>query len=120
MAVPASVDEYLAALPAEQQQALGRVRTAVQRLVPEAAEAISYGIPTFKVGGRPLLWYAGWKSHCALYPLTDAFVAVNESDLAGFRRTKGSLHFTPARPLGDALLEAFVRARAADLAAGRG
>ncbi len=116
---PSSVDVYLATLPAPQQAALGRVREAVRRLAPNAVETISYGMPGFKMNGRGLLWFAGWKSHCSLYPLTDAFLAEHAGELEGFERTKGSLHFTPERPLPDDLLEALIRARLADLGAGR-
>lgn len=116
---PSSVDAYLAALPAPQQAALGRVRDAVRRLAPDAVEAISYGMPGFKINDRGLLWFAGWKSHCSLYPLTDAFLAERAVELEGFERTKGSLHFTPERPLSDDLLEALVRSRLADLGANR-
>ena len=114
-----SVDVYLATLPTPQQAALQRVRDAVRRLVPDAVEAISYGMPGFKLKGRGLLWFAGWKSHCSLYPLTDAFLAEHADELDGFERTKGSLHFTPETPLPDDLLEALIRARLADLGAGR-
>lgn len=114
-----SVDVYLAGLPPPQQAALGRVRDAVRRLAPDAIEAISYGMPGFKIKDRGLLWFAGWKSHCSLYPLTDSFLAEHADELAGFERTRGSLHFTPESPLPDDLLEALIRSRLADLAAGR-
>ncbi len=115
-----AVDGYLASLPGAQRAALERVRGEVARLVPDAVETISYGIPTFKLNGRALLWYAGWKAHCSIYPLTDSFLAAHADELAGFRRTKGSLHFTPEMPLPDKLLADLVRARVADLEADAG
>jgi uncharacterized protein YdhG (YjbR/CyaY superfamily) len=110
------IDAYLAKLPSEQRDALEHVRAVVRRLVPEAVETISYGIPTFKLNGRSLLWFAGWKAHCSLYPLTDTFLADHHDELAAYRRTKGSLHFTSAMPLPDPLVDAMVRARLEDLA----
>ncbi len=113
------IDAYLATLPADQHEALQRVRAQVARLVPEAVEAISYGMPAFKLHGRGLLWFAAWKAHCSIYPLTDAFLKANADALMGYRRTKGSLHFTAQAPLPEALVERMVRARLADLDRGQ-
>jgi uncharacterized protein YdhG (YjbR/CyaY superfamily) len=110
------VDAYLAELPADQRETLQRLRTCVARVVPEAEELISYGMPAFKLNGRFLVSYAGWKKHCSIYPLTDAFLESHADELEGYGRTKGSLHFTPEAPLPDALLKKLVRARVADLA----
>jgi uncharacterized protein YdhG (YjbR/CyaY superfamily) len=112
-----SVDGYLATLPAGQRALLERLRAQVARLAPDATETISYGMPTFKLGGRALLWYAGWKAHCSIYPLTDSFSAAHSDALKGYRRTRGSLHFTPDNPLAEPLIAELVRARLADLRA---
>ncbi len=118
MARDPRVDAYLSTLPADQREALERVRSHIARLVPDAVETISYDMPAFKLDGRFLVSYAGWKSHCSIYPLTDTFLAANEEALDGYGRTKGSLHFTPQAPLPDALVEDLVRARVADLEGG--
>ena len=110
------VDAYLATLRADQRDLLEGVRRRVKELVPEAEETISYDMPAFKLGGRFLLSYAGWKKHCSIYPLTDSFLAAHATELEGFGRTKGSVHFTPARPLPPDVLGALVRARVADVA----
>ena len=116
----ARVDAYLATLPADQRGLLEGVRRRVKKLVPDAEETVSYDMPAFKLGGRFLLSYAGWKKHCSLYPLTDSFLAAHAADLEGFGRTKGSIHFTAARPLSPDVLDALIRARVADLtSAGR-
>ena len=111
----APVDGYLANLPADQREALQRVRAEVARLVPDAAETISYGMPAFKLNGHFLVSFAGWKAHCSIYPLTDTFLAAHADELKAYGRTKGSLHFTPEMPLPEALVEELVRARRADL-----
>ncbi len=109
------IDAYLAALPEAQQGALKRVRAELHRLVPDAEESIGYGMPVIKHRGKGVLWFAGWKKHCSIYPLTDAFLAEHEADLRTFDRTKGSLHFTPDAPLPPDLLAEIVKARLADL-----
>jgi uncharacterized protein YdhG (YjbR/CyaY superfamily) len=112
------IDAYLATLPADQREALQILRAQVARLVPEAEETISYGMPAFKLNGRFLLSFAGWKAHCSIYPLTETFLAAHADELQGFGRTKGSLHFTPESPLPEKLVEDLVRDRVADLEAG--
>jgi uncharacterized protein YdhG (YjbR/CyaY superfamily) len=116
--VAGSVDEYLAGLPADQRQLLQGIRERIARLVPEATQVISYGMPAFKLDGRFLLSYAGWKSHCSLYPLTDSFLVSHADEIASFDRTRGSIHFTPQKPLPDRVLDDLVLARVADLGSG--
>jgi len=115
MAETSRIDAYLNRLPEDQRTALNRVRKQVRSLLPNAEETISYGMPAFKVGDRAVVWFAGWKAHCSIYPLTDRFLRSHSEALKGFQRTKGSLHFTPAVPIPDDLLAALVRERLGDL-----
>jgi uncharacterized protein YdhG (YjbR/CyaY superfamily) len=119
MANDPAVDAYLATLPPDQRETLHRLRVQVHRLVPDAVETISYGMPAFTLHGRFLLSFAGWKAHCSIYPLTDAFLEANADELKGYERTKGSLHFTPEAPLPEPLAERLIAARRVDLEAGR-
>jgi uncharacterized protein YdhG (YjbR/CyaY superfamily) len=112
------IDAYLATLPEDQREALQRLRVQISRLVPDAVETISYGMPAFQLNGRAVIWFAGWKAHCSIYPVTDTFLEGHAEELKGYGRTKGSLHFTPEAPLPEALLESLVRARLADLEGG--
>lgn len=115
MARDSQIDAYLATLPPDQRDALQRLRAQITRLVPDAVETMSYGMPTFKLRGRGLVYFAAWRTHCSIYPLTDAFLEAHAAELAGYARTKGSLHFTPAMPLPEPLVESLVRERVADL-----
>jgi uncharacterized protein YdhG (YjbR/CyaY superfamily) len=117
MAHDARIDAYLASLPAAHREMLQRLRVQVGRLVPEAVETISYGMPAFKLRGRFLVSFAGWKRHCSIYPLSQAFTEAHADELRGYVRTKGSLHFTTAAPLSERMVEDLVRARLADLEA---
>jgi len=115
MADASPIDAYLATLPPDLRAALQRLRVQVARLAPAAVETISYGMPAFKLNGRAFFWYAGWKNHCSIYPLTSAFLAAHRDELKGYGRTRGSLHFRPDSPPPEALLEDLVRERLADL-----
>jgi uncharacterized protein YdhG (YjbR/CyaY superfamily) len=114
----ARVDAYLATLPDEQRAQLERLRGRLADLVPHAIETISYGMPALKLGGRFLVSYAGWKRHCSIYPMRDDVLERHADALRGYATTKGSLHFSAAQPLPDAVLEDLMRARVAELEAG--
>jgi uncharacterized protein YdhG (YjbR/CyaY superfamily) len=115
MANASPIDAYLATLPPDQREALQGLRAQVARLVPDAVETISYGMPAFTLNGRALVWYAGWKSHCSVYPLTGTFLETHREELKGYGRTKGSLHFLPDASLPAALLEDLIRERRSDV-----
>ncbi|MFL5680923.1 MAG: iron chaperone [Chloroflexota bacterium] len=115
---PTSIDAYLATVAPDKRAALSELRTRLHALLLNATETISYGMPALAIDGRSVVWFAAWKSHLSIYPLTESFTAAHREALAGYRTTKGALHFDPAAPLPQPLLEAFVRARVADLASG--
>lgn len=94
-----SVSDYLAAQPPEARRMLARVRAAIRKAVPRAEESISYGIPTFKLGGAPLVYFAGWEKHVSLYPLTPGLLAAFAKELAGHDVQKGTLRFALGSPL---------------------
>jgi uncharacterized protein YdhG (YjbR/CyaY superfamily) len=110
------VDAYLSRLPDDQRRVLGSLRERLHRLVPDAVETISYGMPALRQGGDVVVWFAGWKRFCSLYPLTDTFLRDHSAEAGPYLGTKGSLHFTGAAPLPDPLVAAFVKARLEDLA----
>ena len=70
-----NVPDYIASHPPAVQRALKRVRSAIRKGMPKAEEVISYQIPAYKVDGRAVLYFAGWKAHYSLYPSTRRLVA---------------------------------------------
>ena len=96
----ASVDEYIASQPEAVQRVLERVRSIIRKAIPDAHETISYGIPTYKLDGRYVIYFAGWKQHYSLYPSTDRLVAAFKKDLAPYEVSgKGTIRF----PLSEAI-----------------
>jgi uncharacterized protein YdhG (YjbR/CyaY superfamily) len=69
------VEDYLAALPPDQREALEHVRATIRAAAPDATEAISYGMPAFKQDGRGLVGYAAFKAHCSLFPMSSTVIA---------------------------------------------
>jgi uncharacterized protein YdhG (YjbR/CyaY superfamily) len=113
---PTTVEEYLAALPAEPRAVLEEVRAAVLRGMPGATETIRYGMPAAMLGRRYGLHFAAWKKHAALYPVP-AFDRDGEADLeaavAPYRAAKDAVHLRYGRPLPVDLVERVAAAVAA-------
>ena len=114
----AAVEAYLAKQPPANRAALEELRARIARLVPEATEAISYGMPAFRYRNRYLVSYAGWAKHCAFYPLTGAATATHAAELEGFSIDKGTIRFTPPQRLPKPLLATIVAERRAAIDAG--
>jgi uncharacterized protein YdhG (YjbR/CyaY superfamily) len=115
-----ALEHYLDAQPSEHAALLRDLRSRVLALVPDATDAISYGMPALTIGGKAFLWFASWKRHCSVYPVGPVFIAAHP-ELAGHGRTdKGALHFTAARPLSDAVVRDLVAERLAGLGATAG
>jgi uncharacterized protein YdhG (YjbR/CyaY superfamily) len=94
----ASVDDYIASYPEETRTQLARVRTAVRTAVPDASEKISYGMATFTLDGKPLLYFAGWKNHVGVYPVPSGDEAFEEA-IRPYRRAKDTVRFPITRPV---------------------
>src|ERR1700682_5029314 len=109
---PKNVDEYLAGVPEPARGTLNKIRAAIRSAVPpEATEAISYGIPTFKYQG-PLVWFAAFSNHCSLFP-TASVIEAFKSELKGFTTSKGTIQFSIDKPLPTALIKKIVKLRVA-------
>jgi uncharacterized protein YdhG (YjbR/CyaY superfamily) len=107
MQAPASVDDYINAQSAAVQPRLHELRAIVRAALPDADEAISYGIPTYKLGGR-FVSFGAAKRHCALYgSAMDAFA----DELRGFGTSKGTVRFPLNQPVPEALVRKLVRAK---------
>jgi len=105
-----SVDEYIGSFPAGAQAVLEQVRRAILDAVPGAGETISYQIPTITLGGRPLLYFAGWKRHISLYP-APAGDEVLERRLEPYRAEKSTLKFPLSQPVPFDLIAQVARLR---------
>jgi uncharacterized protein YdhG (YjbR/CyaY superfamily) len=115
---PASVDEYIAAQPAPSHLPLRRVRTAIRRALPGADEVISYGIPAYRQAGRIVVYFAGWKTHYAIYPLTKHVTATLGAALDRYDQSgKGTIRFPYDAPVPGPLIGRIAKLRAQEDAA---
>ena len=108
------VEAYLAAVPEEARAALEQLRRRIRAALPGAIETISYGIPTFKQDGRPVVGFGAGKGHCALYVMSPKVMEAHAADLEGYDTSKGTIRFAAGKPLPAALVKKLVRARVAE------
>ncbi len=109
-AEPLTVDAYIAQFPADVQVILTRLRVVIREAAPMAEERISYRMPGFYLGGKPLVWFAGYARHIGFYP-TPAGIEAFEADLAGYRRSKGAVQFPLGKPIPYELVSRVVKFR---------
>lgn len=102
------VDEYLAAAPEPHRGTLNQLRAMLREILPEAEEALSYGVPAFKVNGKPVAGYAAMKKHCSYFPHSGSVLPMIGEDLGDYKWSKGTLQFPPDRPLPRQLVERLV------------
>jgi uncharacterized protein YdhG (YjbR/CyaY superfamily) len=94
---PKDIDEYIAGFPEDVQAILVKVRMTIREAAPDAEEAISYQMPTFKLQGN-LVHFAGYKNHIGFYPAPHG-IEQFKNELSGYKGGKGSVQFPLDRPI---------------------
>ncbi|MEQ1718230.1 MAG: DUF1801 domain-containing protein [Hyphomicrobium sp.] len=115
--IPETIDAYIAGFPKDVQQRLQKVRAAIRKAAPAAEDSISYRIAAFKLGGKPLLYFAAFKAHIGLYPMTGGVKEAFASELAPFEHSKGTVRFPLDRPVPYGLIGRIARFKVREAAA---
>jgi len=108
------VDAYIAKQPAPVQKRLRAIRRAIRSVAPRAVEHFSYGIPGFRLDDRQLVWYAAFKAHTSLFPMTASIRKKYETALRGYQVSTGTVRFPLSETLPISLVKKLVAARAAE------
>ena len=109
------VDAYLAQLDEPRRSTLEQVRRSIANAIPEAEQGLSYGVPVFRIGGKPVAGFSAakrWLSH--LPHSGEILSALSQEDLGGLTASKGALRFPIDQPLPDALVRLLIDARRAE------
>ena len=99
----------------EQRDALEALRATIRGVAPEATETISYGLPTFKHGGRPLVAYGAFKHHCSLFPMSSRLIEQLAARARALLDGEGNDPLQPDAPLPAGLVTTVVTARIAEI-----
>jgi len=109
------VRKYFAALPPDVRRKLKSIRSQIRSVAPDAVEHFSYGIPGFRLDGKPLIWYAAFKSHLSMYPLTAGIRRGLGAELDRYETAKGTIRFPLTKPPSKALVTRMVKSRVAEI-----
>jgi uncharacterized protein YdhG (YjbR/CyaY superfamily) len=104
-----NIDDYIAGFPPDVQSVLQKVRETIKRAAPQAEEAISYQMPTFKLEGN-LVHFAAFKNHIGLYPTPSGTERFRE-ELSPYETGKGSIRFPLDKPIPYGLITRIVKFR---------
>ena len=109
-----SVGDYIASRPPAVRPTLRRVRAAIRKALPKAVETISYRIPTYRVGGKAVIYFAAWTDHYSIYPATRTLVAALGDELAALKIEKGTIRLSYDTPVPAGLIGRIAKFRASE------
>ncbi len=99
-----TVDDYINSFPEEVKTILEKLRKTIKKVLPEAEESISYDMPTFKIKGKYVVYFAGWKHHVSLYPVPAGDKAFKK-EISEYVASKGTIKFPLDKPIPYDLVE---------------
>ena len=106
-----TVEDYIAAAPADVQGRLLQLRECIRATAPEAEERVSYGMPYYRYQGRPLVYFGLWKKHIGLYALSSTVLEAHQRELQGYVMEKGTIQLPLKEDLPLALVTSLLAAQ---------
>lgn len=103
-----NIDEYLETQPLEYQKEFEKLRREIKKILPKSEEAIGRWMPGFKVNGKWVIGFVGFKKHMSLFPYSGTILSHFAAELKDYTQTKSSLHFTVKQPLPKGMLEKII------------
>src|ERR1700690_1860285 len=99
------IDAYLDSLGEPKRTTLSLLREEILRVLPDAEQGMSYGVPAFKVGGKTVAGFAAFKNHLSYLPHSGSVFPEMAEELTGYSISSGALRFEIDHPLPQALVE---------------
>jgi uncharacterized protein YdhG (YjbR/CyaY superfamily) len=107
----ATITEYIAHAPKVSRAKLRELRKLMKAMAPKAEEGIGYGIPGYKLEGKPLVYFAGYEHHVGFYGASGTFFDLFKKELKQYEVSKGTVRFPVDRPLPVGLIKKMLKAR---------
>lgn len=93
-----TVDEYIKSFPKPLQAKLEELRRIIKEEIPNTEETMSYKMPTYKLDGKYVVYFAAWKKHISLYPFSSTMEGIE--GISDYKTSgKGTLQFPIDKPL---------------------
>lgn len=109
------MDAYLARIPLSQRKALQGLCKDIAATAVGAIEGFRYGLPAFRLAGRPLVCYRASKEHLSFIPMSPAVLRGHARELRGYGTSKGTIRFSEEHPLPSSLIRKIARALIAEM-----
>jgi uncharacterized protein YdhG (YjbR/CyaY superfamily) len=109
-----TIDEYIAKSPRDVRDILEQLRQVIRDSAPQSEEAISYGMPAFKLNSKTLVYFAAHKNHIGFYP-TSSPIEVFRQELTPYKHSKGAVQFPLDRPIPFDLVRKMVKFRVEEI-----
>jgi len=106
-----TVDKYIESFPENVQVLLRQIRAVIKENAPDAEEDFAYQMPAYRINGKPLVYFAGFKNHIGFYATPTGHTKY-EKELSGYKQGKGSVQFPLDKPIPLAIIASIVRFRA--------
>jgi uncharacterized protein YdhG (YjbR/CyaY superfamily) len=93
-----SVEEFISDFPLGLQERMQKLRKIFLSLHPDISEGISYNIPTFKINGKYVIYFAAYKNHISIYPIIRSDPGLDK-EISKYKKGKGTLQFPNSEEL---------------------
>jgi len=101
------ISDYILNQDSKQKKVLLEIRTVIKKILPNAEERMSYGVPSFKLDGKSIL-YAAFRKHVGIYP-DPSIIEIFSADLKEYETSKGTIKFDLEKPIPFDLIEKIVK-----------
>lgn len=106
-----TAEEYFMSLEPGARRTLQAVRKSILASVQGLEESISYNIPAYKLNGKAVVFIAGFRNHCSLYPLTAEIKKALGNDLIKYTVKGSTLQYPLGKPLPAAIIKKIIKER---------